>query len=97
MYNNHAEHLEALASSFLEQSVNAKLGENKPNYTNRDFMNALIIFQNALMDKMFDNQNYIDMNLEEREKMATSCGHELRDFLIKYTGLDVSKIEDFVK
>lgn len=97
MYNNHAEHLEALASSFLEQSVNAKHGENKPNYTNRDFMNCLIIFQNALMDKMFDNQNYIDMNLEEREKMAISCGHELRDFLIKYTGLDVSKIEDFLK
>ena len=97
MYNNHAEHLEALANSFLEQSVNAKLGENKPNYTNRDFMNCLIIFQNALMDKMFDNQNYIEMNFEEREKMAVNCGHELRDFIIKYTGLDVSKIEDFIK
>lgn len=97
MYNNHAENLEALANSFLEQSVNSKLGENKPNYTNRDFMNSLIIFQNALMDKMFDNQNYIEMNLEEREKMAINCGHELIDFLKKYTGLDVSKIEDFIK
>ena len=96
MYNNHAEHLEVLANSFLEQAINADFGENKPNYTKRDFFHVLIIFQNALMDKMFDNQNYINMNLEERGKMATSCGHELRDFLIKYTGLDVSKIEDFI-
>ena len=97
MYNNHSKDLDLLANSFLEQAINADFGENKPNYTNRDFMNALIIFQNALMDKMFDNQNYIDMNLEEREKMAVNCGYELKDFLIKYTGLDVSKIEDFLK
>ena len=97
MYNNHAEHLEALANSFLEQSVNAKLGENKPNYTNRDFMNALIIFQNALMDKMFDNQNYIDMDLIDREQMAMNCGNELRDFVLKYTGLNPSNIYEFLK
>ena len=97
MYNNHAEHLEALANSFLEQSVNAKLGENKPNYTNRDFMNALIIFQNALMDKMFDNQNYIGMNYEERAEMAVNCGYDLRDFILKYTGLNPSNIDEFLK
>ena len=97
MYNNHAEHLEALANSFLEQSVNAKLGENKPNYTNRDFMNALIIFQNALMDKMFDNQNYLDMDLIDREQMAINCGNELRDFVLKYTGLNPSNIYEFLK
>ena len=76
MYNNHAEHLEALANSFLEQAINADFGENKPNYTNRDFFNVLIIFQNALMDKMFDNQNYIDMNYEERAEMAINCGYD---------------------
>ena len=73
MYNNHSKDLEVLANSFLEQAINAKLGENKPNYTNRDFMNALIIFQNALMDKMFDNQNYLDMDLIDRGQMAINC------------------------
>ena len=96
-YNNHSKDLDKLANSFLEQSVNAKLGENKPNYTNRDFMNALIIFQNALMDKMFDNQNYIEMNFEERAKMAINCGHDLRDFILKYTGLNPSNIDEFLK
>ena len=97
MYNNHAEHLALLANSFLEQAINAKLGENKPNYTNRDFFNVLIIFQNALMDKMFDNQNYLDMDLIDREQMAMNCGNELRDFVLKYTGLNPSNIDEFLK
>ena len=97
MYNNHAEHLALLANSFLEQAINAKLGENKPNYTNRDFFNVLIIFQNALMDKMFDNQNYLDMDLIDREQMAINCGNELRDFVLKYTGLNPSNIDEFLK
>ena len=25
----------------------------KPNYTNRDFMNIVIVFQSAMMDKLF--------------------------------------------
>ena len=97
MYNNHSEHLALLANSFLEQAINAKLGENKPNYTNRDFFNVLIIFQNALMDKMFDNQNYLDMDLIDREQMAINCGYDLRDFILKYTGLNPSNIDEFLK
>ena len=46
---------------------------------------------------MFDNQNYIDMNLSDREQMAINCGTDLRDFIIKYTGLNPSKIDDFLK
>ena len=49
------------------------------------------------MDKMFDNQNYIDMDLIDREQMAINCGYELRDFILKYTGLNTSKIDEFLK
>lgn len=96
MYNNHSKDLDLLANSFLEQATNAEFGENKPNYTNRDFFNVLIIFQNALMDKMFDNQNYIGMNYEERAEMAMNCGYDLRDFIVKYTGLNPSNIDEFL-
>ena len=83
--------LEKLATKILQnQGV-------KPNLSNRDFFNSLLIFQNALMDKMFDNQNYIEMSLQDREQMAINCGYELRDFIIKYTGLNPSKIDDFLK
>jgi len=80
--------LEVIASDILEQNAEAIGNENKPNYTNREFMNCLIIFQTALMDKMYDNQDYDKMNLKERSNMATQCGLDLRKLIHTYTGLD---------
>jgi len=88
--------LEIIASDILEQNVEAKGNENKPNYSKRDFMNATIIFQTALMDKMYDNQDYDKMNIEDRMKMAESCGFALRNLIHTYTGLDTHKIEEFL-
>jgi hypothetical protein len=88
--------LELIAGDLLNQNASAKGNENKPNYSNRDFMNAIIIFQTALMDKMFDNQNYDGMELDDRMKMTQSCGVELRKLIHTYTGLDTHKIEEFL-
>lgn len=92
----HKEELEEIANDLLLQSAEAKGNEAKPNYTNRDFMNATIIFQTALMDKMYDNQDYDGMSVDDRMKMAESCGLELRKLIHTYTGLDTHKIEDFL-
>jgi hypothetical protein len=83
---------EFIANTILAQSGNVE----KPNFTNRHFMNTIIIFQNALMDKMYDNQNYDDMDIEDRLKMVETCGNELRKLIHTYTGLDTHKIEDFL-
>ena len=88
--------LEEIANDLLTQNAEAKGNENKPNYTNRQFMNAVIIFQTALMDKMYDNQDYDDMHTENRSKMAVSCGVDLRKLIHTYTGLDTHKFEDFL-
>ena len=88
--------LEVIAGDLLNQNASAKGNENKPNYSNRDFMNAIIIFQTALMDKMFDNQNYDGMGLDDRMKMTQSCGLELRKLIHTYTNLDTHKIEEFL-
>jgi hypothetical protein len=88
--------LEAIANDLLNQNADAKGNENKPNYSNRDFINATIIFQTALMDKMYDNQDYDKMNIEDRIKMAESCGLELRKLIHTYTGLDTHNIEQFI-
>lgn len=93
---DYKEELEIIANGLLEQNSNAKGDENKPNYSNRDFMNAVIIFQTALMDKMFDNQNYDNMSIDDRLKMAESCGLELRKLIHTYTGLDTHKVEQFL-
>lgn len=87
---NYTKELEIIANDLLIQD-----GE-KPNYSNRDFMNAIIIFQTALMDKMFDNQNFDGMEVEERMKMAESCRSELRKLIHTYTGLDTHNIEKFI-
>lgn len=88
--------LELIANDLLEQNVESKGNENKPNYSNRDFMNATIIFQTALMDKMWDNQDYDGMPMQDRMNMAESCGQALRNLIHTYTGLDTHKFEDFI-
>lgn len=86
--------LEWIVSEILDE--NAIGNENKPNYTNRDFMNCLIIFQTALMDKMYDNQEYDKMSFEDRINMANQCGLDLKKLIHTYTGLDTHKIENFI-
>ena len=88
--------LEIIANDILNQNADAKGDENKPNYTNREFMNAVIIFQTALMDKMYDNQNDNKMNVDDRLKMAEKCGLDLRKLIHTYTNLDTHKIEQFL-
>ena len=88
--------LEIISNDILNQNAVAKGNDNKPNYTNREFMNALIIFQTALMDKMWDNQDYDKMQFKDRKNMAVQCGLDLRKLIHTYTGLDTHKIEDFL-
>lgn len=87
---SHKKELEVIANDYLIQSG------KKPNFSNRDFMNAAIIFQTALMDKMYDNQDYDDMDVEDRLKMSNQCGLELHKLIRTYTGLNTHKVEDFL-
>mgnify|MGYP003590548268 CR=1 FL=1 len=88
--------LEAIANDLLTQNAEAKGNENKPNYSKRDFMNAVIIFQTALMDKMYDKQNSDKMNVVDSLNMAEQCGLDLRKFIQTYTGLDTHNFEEFI-
>ena len=87
---NIEDQLDVIATEFLEN-------DEKPNFTNRTFLNSMIIFQNTLLDKMYDNQSYIEMNMEERMDMAFSCGNEFRQLILKYTGMDTHNIDEFLK
>lgn len=93
---NYSKELECIANDLLEQNAEAIGGEAKPNYSNRDFMNTIIIFHNALIDKMYDNQDRDGMDIEDRLKMAESCGEQLRKIIHTYTGLDTHDIEMFM-
>jgi len=43
--------LEYIANDILNQNASED-GAEKPNYSNRDFLNTILIFQTALMDKL---------------------------------------------
>lgn len=93
---DYKQELEIIANDILNQNAEAKGNENKPNCSNRDFLNVIIIFLNALMDKMYDKQDYDNMSFDDRVNMTKSCGVALRKLIYTYTGLDTHKIEDFI-
>lgn len=79
--------LEAIASDLSKQILEAD--NVKPNYSDTDFLNILLIFQTALYYKMYENQDYDDMDMESRLEMAKSCGKELGRLLHTYTGFNL--------
>jgi hypothetical protein len=48
------------------------------------------------MDKIWDNQDFDGMAMEDRMKMVENCGMELRKLIHTYTGLDTHKFKDFL-
>lgn len=87
----HTKELEEIATSILSQHG------SKPGYTNRDFFNTLLIFNCALVDKIYDNQDKIGMGLKDRVDMVQNCGTEMRDLILKYTGIDTLNVEEMLK
>jgi hypothetical protein len=69
-----------------------EVAEIKPNYSDGALLDVTLIFQSVFMDKIFDNQNYDDMSMEDRMKMAQSAGEELRKLIHTYTGLDTYEL-----
>lgn len=84
--------LELIAGDVLNKMESGE----KPNLDNREFMNCVLIFQNALMDKLYDNQDHDGMPIEDRLLMAEQCGKDLRKFIHTYTGLDTHNTDLFI-
>lgn len=66
--------------------------EFKPNFSNKCFLDVILIFQTALMDKVYENQNYDNMPFEQRFEMVKKCGEDLRKLIHTYTNLDIHKL-----
>jgi len=86
---NHKETLEIIANDLLNQQANSHNKDIKPNYSTRDFVNTVIIFQTALMDKMYDMQEIDRISIKDRINMADSCGKALHNLIRIYTGINL--------
>ena len=83
---NHSETIDLIATDLLEQQDTLKFP--KANYSTIDLMNATVIFQTALIDKMLDLQQAEDMEFKHRIEMVKSAGNQLRQLIKTFTGID---------
>lgn len=78
--------LKEVANGMLETA------EFKKNYSNDAMLDAMLIFQDVLFEKLYENQEYDKMPFDERCKMADACGEELRKLIHTFTGLDTVEL-----
>jgi hypothetical protein len=84
--------LKEIASKLLERA------EHKPNFSNDALLDATLIFQTVLFDKVHDLQVDENMKLKYGLEMAESLGNELRKLIKIYTGLDTHDlVNDYKK
>jgi len=74
--------LKEIASGMLETA------EFKKDFSNDALVDALLIFETVLVDKVFDCMQADGSSHEDQENMIDSCGKELRKLIHTYTGLD---------
>jgi len=75
-----------------------EVAETKPNYSDNAMLDVTLIFQSVFMDKIFDNQEYDNMDDEYRLEMVEQAGKDIRKLIHTYTGLDTVKlVENYLK
>ena len=66
--------------------------QKAPNYSNESFRAITKIFMSALMDKLWTLQENESIDMNDRMKMATAAGTELRKLIKTFTGIDTIKL-----
>jgi len=79
-------HLEMISNQI--QSFKEEYGLVKPEYTKEAFKAIVLIFADAIMDKMWELQEAEGMDLEDRIRMSETVGHEVRHLVKVFTNID---------
>lgn len=61
---------------------------NKPNFTDDGFRAGVKIFISVLMDKMWEYQKRMNIQMDERIILAELCGNDVRSLVKRFTGID---------
>lgn len=64
----------------------------KHNYPDKALQSAAVIMMDVLMSKMFDLQERENMPFDDRCKMATKCGEEIRKLIKTYADIDMHEL-----
>ena len=60
----------------------------KPEFTTEGFRSAISIFMFAMTDKLYENLEIRNATQNEAEFEAMQLGQELRQMVLRYTGID---------
>ena len=63
----------------------------RSNYSNKDLANACLVLLEVLSNKVFDRYKKENTSIKRMLFEAGKMGKELRQFFIKYTGIDLHK------
>lgn len=66
--------------------------EIKPNFSNDAFLDAILIFQTVLTDKIYDCMKEDGIEFEDQIKMIETAGKQLKKLIHTFTGLDTFKL-----
>ena len=66
--------------------------EIKPNFSNDTFLDAILIFQTVLTDKIYDCMQDDGIEFEDQIKIIETAGKQLKKLIHTYTGLDTFKL-----
>lgn len=80
-----------LASTILERQVDRQY---KPNYSDQAFQNALLIFFDVAMDKLYDKLKEERQTMEQMSILVEAFALELRETIKKHLGIDTHKLFD---
>ena len=81
-------------SPILEEIDNAmwqfkyEFPNTKPEFTTEGFRSAISIFMFAMTDKLYENLEIKNATQNEAEFEAMQLGQELRQMVLRYTGID---------
>lgn len=64
----------------------------KPEYTLAGFRAAAKIFTSAMLDYTFSRDAAMGMNIQQMAADAEKLGQDLRNLMLKYTGIDSVKL-----
>lgn len=82
------ENLAPILSEIEDTILDSHQYNTKPNYPDEALKYAASIFLSVIMDKMYDKQCKDAIEFDLKCNQATECGNEIRQLVLKYTGID---------
>jgi len=92
--NPYGEVLEEIETGLWEHDIRVEDKIAEPyQYSNNEFRACLKIFMSAMMWKLWKKME--GETIETKAEKANQLGNELREFILKYTGVDTLKLYEF--